>query len=136
MPKKRTGEIMAMAHLKIDNEKTFQFEKDDELLLFTVTKHEEGLDDQFGLTAGVVESVDKKGKITNLSVIPHASKEKLFAGQESKVMMPVNKLDVKFDEWFPCTVGDFKGRVLPLYKVSNSQYYILIKNVLRPIGIM
>ena len=76
---------MAMAHLKIDNEKKFEFEKNDELLLFTVTRDPIGLNDEFGLTAGVVESVDKKGRITNMSVIPHSSKNNLFAGQAAKV---------------------------------------------------
>jgi hypothetical protein len=128
---------MAMAHLKIDNEKKFAFEKNDELLLFTVTKQGDSLNDEFGLTAGVVERVDKRGKITSLSVIPHSSKEKLFDNPEApKVMIPVNTLDVKFDEWFACSTGVFQGRVLPLYKVANSQFYILIKNVLRPVGKM
>jgi hypothetical protein len=127
---------MAMALLKIDDEKGFEFEKNDELLLFTVTKDPSGLNDEFGLTAGVVETVDKKGRITNVSVIPHASKSVLFEGEKPKVIMPVNKLEVKFDEWFTCTTGGFTGRVLPLYKISNSKFYILIKNVLRPVGRM
>jgi hypothetical protein len=127
---------MAMAHLKIDNEKAFEFEKNDELLLFTVTKDSRGLNDEFGVTAGVVDGVDKTGKITKLSVIPHSSKEKLFGGESPKIKMPVNKLSVKFNQWFACSIGDFNGRVLPLYKVADSQFYILIKNVLRPVGKM
>jgi len=128
---------MAMSHLKIDNEKKFEFEKNDELLLFTVTRDGEGLNDEFGLTAGVVEEVDRKGHIMNVSVIPHSSKESLFKGEAPKtVMMPVNKIDVKFEEWFSCTVGSFTGKVLPLYRISNSKMYILIKNVLRPVGKM
>ena len=127
---------MAMAHLKIDNEKKFEFEKDDELLLFTVTKDSKGINDEFGLTAGVVEGVDKKGLITNVSVIPHSSKNALFDEKNQKVVMPVNKFAVKFDEWFICTTGDFSGRILPLYKIENSKFYILIKNVLRPVGKM
>ena len=126
---------MAMAHLKIDNEKNFEFQKNDELLLFTVTKDSDGLNDEFGLTAGVVDNVDKKGRITNMSVIPHSAKEGVFTGKQS-VTMPVNQLSVSFAEWFSCTDGVFNGKVLPLYRVHNSRFYILIKNVLRPIGRM
>jgi len=129
---------MAMAHLKIDNERKFKFEINDELLLFTVTKIGSNLNDECGLTAAVVEGVDKKGKITNVSVVSHESKKQLFSNDNKKnqILVPVDKLDIKFEQWFACTTSGVKGKTLPLYRVVNSPSCLLIKNVLRPVGRM